>query len=308
MEDSIAHPRASAAVLALPGWKTAASHLAAFLTAVLFIVAGVWKITDPFNAAALVAQARVPASLSLIGACVLGVSETVAGVLVLTPRFRRWGAWLAGALLAFFMIYIAANYSALAGQECNCFPWIKRTVGPGFFIGDAVMLGLAAVAGWWARPSSNLRAALVVLLAVAVFAAVSYGVNERMQAAVVAPSAIQVDGKPFPLRQGRVLLYFFDPECMHCNAAARQMATYRWAGNVRIVGVPTEQPQFASYFMQDTGLRAPVSFDTKALRKVFSFTSAPYAVALDNGRLKEAFTEFDEKEPSAGLRRLGFIQ
>ncbi len=290
------------------------SHVAGILVGVLFIVAGVWKITDPFGAAARLEQALVPAGLSLIGACLLGVGETFSGVLIVVPRLRRWGAFLVGALLIFFIVYLGIRYNALRGEDCNCFPWVKRAVGPGFFIGDLLMLALAAVAGWWARPSYCFRCAVVVLLAVAVFAAVSYGVNARLQASLDAPRSIHVDGKPFPMRQGRVFLFLYNPECTHCDAAARTMSKLSWKNDVRIVAVAVEQPQFAALFLRNAGLRASVSSDVEALRNAFHFVSTPYAVALDDGRVKSAFavhigeprSPFDQPEFGAALRSLGF--
>ncbi len=288
------------------GWKATVSHIAAFLIAALFIVAGVWKITDPFGAAARLAQARVPGSLSLIGACLLGVGELFSGVLILVPRFRRWGAWLAGLMLVFFMVYIGAMYGELRGEECNCFPWVKRAVGPAFFIGDAIMLALAAVAGWWVRPSRGFRPAVLVLLAVVVFAGVSVGVNATLEASIVAPQSITVNGQPFALRDGRVFLFFYNPECTHCDHVARMMSGFDWKSDVRIVSVATEQPQFAGQFLSSTGLHALVSDDVAPLRKAYSFVSTPYAVALDNGHLKSAFAQFDQPGFQDELKKLGF--
>ncbi|MGE5645007.1 MAG: MauE/DoxX family redox-associated membrane protein [Acidobacteriota bacterium] len=308
MDDSITHPGERSAVWELSGWKPAASTVAAVLLAILFVVAGVWKITDPFNAAQRLAQARVPAQWSLLAACGLGVTETFAGVLLFVPRFRRWGGWIAGLLLVAFMIYIGYYYNELRGEECNCFPLVRRAVGPAFFIGDAVMLALAAIAAWWARPSTSRRSAALVLMAVAVFAAVSYGVTARLEARVEAPASITVNGAPVPLRQGKVLIYFFDPECTHCNDAAREMAKFHWSDGVRIIGVATEQPQFAQYFMDQTGLKAPVSSDVALLRKTYSFTDSPYAVALENGRRAASFSDFERARLAEGLRRIGFIE
>src|ERR1700691_6487422 len=105
------------------------------------------------------AQARVPQSLSLAGSIGFGIAETFTAVLLLVPRFRRWGAWLGGALLVAFMIFIAINYNALHGAECSCFPWVKRAVGPGFFIGDSLMLALVVLAGLWAQRGQSPRRA-----------------------------------------------------------------------------------------------------------------------------------------------------
>lgn len=271
------------------------------------LVPGIWKLTDPVGASTRLHQALVPASLSLATALGLGVAETFAGVLLLVPRFRRWGAWLSGLLLIAFMIYMAVNYTALSGEECNCFPWIKRAVGPAFFIGDAIMLVLAVLAWQWARRSENVRSAALVLAAVCVFAGVCYGVRVTQQGLVRAPSTITVDGQPYSLDEGRILLYFFDPECTHCYLAAQGMSSFKW-NEVKVIGVPTERPEFAPQFMKDTGLQAAISSDIAKLREKFSFGDPPYAVALEHGQQAAAMTVFEGDEPKVSLKQIGFIQ
>jgi hypothetical protein len=262
----------------------------------------------PFEWAQKIAELRVPANLSLMAACFFGVTETYAGVLVLVPRFRRWGAWLCVVLLLAFMVYIAYYYNALHGADCNCFPWLKRVVGPAFFVEDAAMLALAAIAGWWARPSRSLPSAALVLMALVVFAAVSLGVNAQMQAGVKAPAQIIVNGRPpLSLSEGRFLIYFFDPECTHCNQAARDLAKLDWR-DVTIIGVPTAQPQFGPFFMDHTGLHAPISNDLDLLRKTFHFANAPYAVAIEKGRQRKVLTDFDPPQLSQNLRAIGFVR
>ena len=134
MNDSMAQPQPGLANLELPGWKSAINVAAAFLLALLFLSSGIWKITDVPAWAVRLVQAKVPEWLSLAGALVVGIAETVAGVLLLVPRLRRWGAMLSGLLLLVFLVYFAAHYNDLRGQDCSCFPWLKRVVGPGFFI------------------------------------------------------------------------------------------------------------------------------------------------------------------------------
>src|SRR6266508_3870599 len=107
MNDSMAHPRDVLAPLDLPSWKTAAGWISAAIVSVLFLVAGIWEVTDPPAAAVRIAQARVPEFLSLPAALALGIGNTFAGVLIMVPRFRRWGAWLCAALLVVFMAYFA---------------------------------------------------------------------------------------------------------------------------------------------------------------------------------------------------------
>lgn len=306
MNDSMAQPDRAFASLELPGWKTALNWVGAVLTSLLFMVSGLWKITDAPSAAVRMAQARIPEWASLPVAVGFGIAETFAAVLILVPRFRRWGAWLAGLMLVAFLVYFGINYNALRGEECNCFPWIKRVVGPGFFIGDAVMLAMAALAGIWAKPSTSRRSAVLVLAAVSVFALVSYGVAATRQTGTRAPETIMVDGRPYSLQQGRVFLYFFDPECLHCADAAKRMATYNW-GETKVVVVPIQQPQFAASFLQDTGLRAGITSDAAALRQTFPFAGVPAGVALQNGREVKPLTQFEGEQPAATLKELGFI-
>ncbi|MBI1894919.1 MAG: DoxX family protein [Acidobacteria bacterium] len=307
MDDSIAHPPVHTPVLEAAAWKTVLSVSAGVVLAALFLASGIWKITDPLGWAERVVQLRMPALLAVPAAMVLGIAETFAGLMLLVPRFRRWGAWLIGALLTLFMIYVGVHYGELRGEECSCFPWVKRAVGPAFFLGDALMLAAAVAAGWWARPSQGKRSAIIILAAVSVFALTTYGMVQVRQSGVRAPDQITVDGQPYSLRFGRHFLYFFDPECSHCYQAAKEMAGLRWK-DVKRVAIPTAQPQFAKPFLENTGFQAGVSNDVEILRKHFSFTAGPFGVVIDNGRQREAIRNFDDDEPEKSLRRLGLVE
>jgi len=306
MNDSMAQPRSALAPLELPGWKTALNWLSAVVLALLFLVAGLWKITDAPGWAVRIAELRVPQSLSLAAALGFGIAETVGAVLVLVPRFRRWGAIITGLLLVAFMGYFAVNYSALHGAECSCFPFVKRVVGPGFFAGDGALLLAAVFAGIWAKPASGLRTAVLILSAVAVFAGVSYGVMAVRQTGTKAPDTITVAGQPFSLQHGKIFLFFFDPECIHCLNAAKTMSQFNW-GDTRVVAIPIQQPQFAKGFLEDSKLNAVVSNDLEQLRSVFPFVDAPAGVALENGRERAPVTQFEGAEPATTLKQLGFI-
>ena len=307
MDHSMAQPHQALAELELPSWKTTLSWVSAILLALVFLASGLWKLTDAPGAAVRMAQARVPQSLSLAAAIGFGIAETFTAVLLLAPRFRRWGAWLGGALLIAFMIFIGINYNALRGAECSCFPWVKRAVGPGFFIGDGIMLALAVLAGVWARRAQSMRYAMLILGAVTLFAAGSYGVAAMRQTGTKAPDTVTVNGKPYSLQEGQILIFYFDPECLHCLDAAKRMSKLNW-GDTRIVAVPINVPQFAQGFLDDTHLNAVLSNDLPQLKKIFPFVSAPAGVALVNGREKMALTQFDEPEPVDTLKKLGFIR
>src|SRR5688500_18158336 len=170
MDEGLAQAQTHPGAIDLPTWKTVVNVSSAVLLSVLFLIAGIWKITEPYDAATRMVQAKIPGQLALPTAIGFGIAETFAAVLLLVPRFRRWGAWLTGLMLVAFMVYIGYHYQALRGEECSCFPWVKRAIGPGFFVADGIMLALAVFAGFWARPSSSKRSAAIALGAVAVFA------------------------------------------------------------------------------------------------------------------------------------------
>jgi uncharacterized membrane protein YphA (DoxX/SURF4 family) len=293
--------------LELPRWKLTLNWIAALLIGALFLISGIWKIMDPQAAAGRMIQVRIPAGLSLAAALVVGISETLAGVLTVAPRLRRWGASLAALLLVAFMVFVAVQYGALRGEDCSCFPWVKRMVGPAFFIGDAVMLLLAVIAAAWSRRPAGFRAVAVVLGSVAVFALVSYGVAYVRSAGARAPDQVTVDGRPYSIESGKVFLFFFNPSCTHCLAAAQEMSRMNW-GDTRIVAIPVEHPEWASQFLQAAGLTARVSTDFEKLKEAFNYKTYPFAVALENRRAKASLTQFDGDEPMATIRRLGFAR
>ena len=307
----------------MPGWKTIASHAAALFIGIVFVTTGVYKAVDPYKFANLAKNLLVPYDLTLPLAVLLALAETTAGVLILVPRFRRWGAILAGALLLVFMAYIGWNYKALIGRDCSCFPELRlplgitidmrRSVGPGFFYGDLAFLAATAIAGFWARRSQGLRTAAVILGAVAVFTGVSFGSAYSKLTGLKAPDSIVVDGSPMSLQQGRVFLFFYDPECGTCFAVGKSMAPLKFKDDITVVGIPTRVPQFASSYLKDSGFKAKTSTDAAKLREVFKFDNPPYAALIERGRQTGVImpTQFNEDDPSkhiALLRQMGVIE
>lgn len=288
-------------------WQAVAGTVAALLLALLFFASGFWKLAEPYTWSQLMGQFQVPAALALPFAILVGIGEIFGAALIVVPRYRRWGSFLLGFLLIAFMTYIGVKYNILAGKDCSCFPLVKRSIGPGFFVGDAVMLLLAVIAGIWAQRSHSIRGALLILGAIAVFAGLSYGINANANTGLKAPASITVDGKPMSLESGDIFLYFYDPECMHCDAAARRMAKYNWK-DTKVIAIPTRMPQFAAAFLHDTGLKAGTSLDVQLLRQTFKFVDPPYGSALHNGRQKATVANFDESEPAKTLRSIGFVE
>ena len=147
----------------------------------------------------------------------------------------------------------------------------------------------------------------MILGGVAVFSAACYGVAYSQNTGTKAPDSLTVDGKPTPINAGKVFLYFYDPECAHCDEAARRMATWNWK-DTKVVGIPTRVPHFGKDFMQSTKLNAGNSSDLDALKKLFPFGDPPFGVSLENGRQKASHVIFDKSEPQAALKASGFIE
>ncbi len=286
------------------GWLGLAG---AVVMAALWFTAGFWKLTDISGWQLKLTQLLVPVSLSLAGTLAVGIAEVSAGVLLLRPAWRRWGGLLSSGLLVAFMVYMAVNYEALRGEDCSCFPWLERAVGPAFFWSDAAMLGASLLAVRFSPPSRHFRGAGVAVLAVVAFAGVMVGVDRLApEPAVTYRAPITVDGENYDLGQGKVFLFFFNPSCMHCLHAGQAMAKHSW--RVDFVGVPTQDFDWGPGFVDDAGLSdVKLSPDAEPLRETFVFQDVPYGALLDRGALLEDIVFWEEPDLSETLRRHGFI-
>lgn len=291
------------------GWQKATAAVSGILLGIIFLVSGGWKMLDPFKTGELLEQAKVPAGFGKFGASTLGALEVFAAFMLFYPALRRWGGLLGSALLVFFLGWIGYYYNALVGKECSCFPIIKRSIGPGFFISDGVMLLLGVAAFVWSAKVVSAKLPARVLASLVVLAGLSFGVNTWRHSNVQVPTPVIVDGKAQSLAEGKVFIFFYDPQCMHCDAAAKFMATLNW-GDTKVVAIPTLNPQWAAAFLHDTGLKAATSLELDKLKKAFPFVDPPYGVALVDGQVKGTFTQaqFNAPLPQPDLQKLGFTK
>ena len=282
--------------------------VAAAIMALLWFTAGFWKLTDISGWQLKLTQLLVPPSLSLAGTLVVGISEVAAGVLLLRPAWRRWGGLLSSALLLGFMGYMAVNYQTLQGEDCSCFPWLERAVGPAFFWSDAAMLGASLLAVRFSPRSRGIRGAGIAVAAVAAFAGAMFGIDRfAPEPAVTYEASITADGQPYDLGQGRVFLYFFNPSCIHCLHAGQAMAQHEW--RVDFVGVPTQDPDWGPGFVEDAGLQnVKLSPDVDTLRETFVFQDVPYGALLEDGKVIEDIVFWEEPELGETLRENGFVK
>ncbi len=289
-------------------WKNHVSAAAAIIMAILWLAAGIYKLTAISQWQLMLTQLLVPVSLSLIGTMAVIMGDLTAGVLLLRPSWRRLGGIFSSVMLIIFMGYFAINYETLRGADCSCFPWIERTVGPVFFWADGAMLLLSVVAAWFAPSLKNVRGAALAVVGIAVVAAGALAVDKLgPQPDADVPAAITAGDEQLSLHQGKVFLFFFNPMCPHCLDAGVNMSKHKW--QAAFVGVSTEEEDLALGFIGDSGLQdVKLTPDLELLREAFPFQDPPYAVALEDGQVKERFPFFEEPDLGEKLRELGFVK
>ncbi len=288
-------------------WQEWLGWSAAICMALLWLSAGFWKLTDISNWQLKLTQLLVPVQWSLPGTLAVAITEVVAGVLLLRPLWRRWGGMLSALLLLVFMAYMGINYQTLQGEDCSCFPWLERAVGPAFFWSDTAMLAVSLVAMIFSSKPADLRRAMIVVLVVLAFAGLMLGLDSLDSGAVVAlPEMITADEQPYALQEGKVFLFFFNPSCMHCLDAGQTMSGYQW--QAQIIGIPTQDMDWGPGFLEDAGLRGvKLSPDLKVLKETFPFEDVPYGALLKNGTVLERVMFWEEPDLSETLRGQGFI-
>lgn len=289
-------------------WQSKVGWLAAIVMALVWLVAGIWKLTNLTTWQLMLTQMLVPAWLSLPGTLALGITETFAGILLIRPAWRRLGGYVSISLLTVFMAYIGYHYGTLKGEDCSCFPWIERTIGPGFFGGNAGMLALTLVAIWLAPRFSSLRGAAATFLVVILFAGTMLRLNPfSSPVGTIIPTSISIESRSYPLHRGHIFLYFFNPTCVHCLDVGLTMAELDW--RAELIGIPTQDFDLASGFIEDTGLiQMKLSPDLEPLKTVFPFEDVPYAVALEDGKVLERLMFFEQPELTEKLREAGMVK
>ena len=110
MAESIAYAPQRHAAAEIAPWQNIASWVAAIGLGIFFLGAGIWKSLDPLTWATIITNMKVPAVLSQPFTVALAIGEIFSGLLLVIPRFRRWGAWLTGVMLVGFMAYVGWNY------------------------------------------------------------------------------------------------------------------------------------------------------------------------------------------------------
>lgn len=293
------------------GWKNTLAWTCAGVMALVWLVAGLYKLSDIGGFQVKLSQLLVPTALTLPGTLVVAIGELFAGILLLRPAWRRLGGLVSTGLLLVFMGYMAMNYTALKGADCSCFPWLERAVGPAFFWVDGAMAAASLIAAFFAPKMIAVKQTRFVLFGIMALAVVALGYDKfGPQGGEDVPASILVEGEDYALREGKVFIYFFNPTCIHCLDVGKKLSKYEFQAD--FVGVPTQDFEFGEGFLEDAGLTGKVklSSDLDKLKQTFPFDDVPYAAAIEDGLVTQRFTMIDLEEPEMGrrLRELGIVQ
>ncbi len=295
----------------LSGWKNTLSWTCAGVMALVWIVAGLYKLSDIGGFQVKLSQLLFPTALTLPATLAVATSELFAGVLLLRPTWRRLGGLVSTGLLLVFMAYMAVNYTALQGEDCSCFPWLERAVGPAFFWSDGAMMAASLIAAWFAPKMVAIKQTRFVLFGIVALGVVALGYDKfGPEAGADVPATIVVNGENYNLREGKVFIFFLNPTCLHCLAVGKALSKYEFEAD--FLGVPTQDFDFAEGFLEDAGLTGKVKLspDLDLLKQTFPFDDVPYAAAIENGKILKRFTLIDLEEPEMGrsLRELGVVK
>ncbi len=293
------------------GWKNTVGWVCAGLMALLWLSAGLWKLSAIGDFQNKLNQLLVPAALTLPATLIVAMGEVTAAVMLLRPAWRRLGGLLSTVLLLVFMAYMAINYTALRGEDCTCFPWLERAVGPAFFWGDGAMVLASLVAAWFAPRIGALRQVRWLLVGVLGLAVVALGYDKfGPEPGAEVPREIVVEGQPYDLTHGKKFLFFFNPTCLHCLDVGEKLSKYEFQAD--FIGIPTQDYDFSEGFLGDAGLTGKVklSSDLDKLKETFPFTDVPYAAAIGDGRVLHRFPMIELDEPMMGqkLHELGIVK
>ncbi len=293
----------------LAGWKGTVGWVCAALMALLWLVAGLWKLSDISGFQLKLNQLLVPVALTLPATLAVAASEIFAAVLLLRPAWRRLGGLFSTALLLVFMAYVAINYTTLRGADCSCFPWLERAVGPAFFWSDGAMVALSVLAAWFAPKMGKLSQVRTLLAGVIALSLVALAWDRfGPEPGGDVPATITVEGEDYSLRQGKVFLYFYNPTCLHCLDVGLELSRYDFQAD--LIGIPTQDPDFAEGFYEDSGLAGKVktSADLDLLKETFPFDDVPYAAAIEDGKILERMQFFEQPELGEKLQEWGFVR
>ncbi|MBO2445855.1 hypothetical protein J4573_02015 [Actinomadura barringtoniae] len=250
---------------------------------VVLVVAVVSKVRDvPGFAMAIDAYQIIPQRLTRAAAVGVLASETGTAVLLAVPVTRRWGAVLAAALFAAFLVAMASVLRRGMEIDCGCFGSARRPspVGAASITRTALLLLLAvmaAVAGDAAFSPVQPMLAVAFLALVAAVPRPRPGVPEPHDPAPPGPRT----GDRFAVKAGfgaPTVFALISPTCGTCTAMLSSFA--KTAGRARVILVSAVDEDVVRPHLAAHGIDLPLVVDPDVY-DANDIRWPPYAVVTD---------------------------
>jgi uncharacterized membrane protein YphA (DoxX/SURF4 family) len=280
---------------------------------VLFLVAGVSKVLDPWSFHAALPGYGITGAFRSLVSVVVPALEIVLGVALVTRWRVRQASLAASAFLGVFIVAISVGWWRGALDECGCFGAILERSPPETIAIDVLFLALA-VTVW--RGSAAVGRGLknkdwqenTTLAGAGVCAAVV-----TLLLLLAGPSGLRATegGDPNPemrsvdLSQGKQLLYLFHHECPQCAQMSPLVAEYtRDPALPPVVGftIISTRHQIDTY-RDRYGLRIPVqNLPRKQFTRITGDGSVPQLVFVRDGEIVRTWaTVFPDADELNGL-------
>ena len=227
-----------------PAWANLIRSFGPVILGLLFLVAGIAKVLDPWSFLGSLGGYGVPGWMRTPVALVLPAVEVGVGVMLLLRWQVRLAATVAAALMAVFLVAVGYGWAAGTLQECGCFgPMMEREPRDAFLMDLAFMLIALGVCVWTpaTRSRTDWRAAALAIASFAALGMSFVGYTSGPSGASAAALGRTMDMREVDLERGEHLLYLFHHECPHCAAMSPRVSEYTKDGALPpVVGLTYE--------------------------------------------------------------------
>ncbi len=278
-----------------PAWVNLIRSFGPVILGLLFVVAGIAKVLDPWSFLGSLSGYGVPGWMRTPVALLLPAIEVGVGVMLLLRWQVRLAATAAAALMAVFLVAVGYGWAAGTLDECGCFgPMMEREPRDAFLM-DLAFMGIALGVCVWtpaARPRTDWRAAALAIASVAALGMSFVNYTSGPSGASAAALGRTMDMREVDLERGEHLLYLFHHECPHCAAMSPRVSEYTKDGALPpVVGLTYETSgSDVNSYRERYDLQMPVQvLPPQTFIRVTGEGSVPQLVYLRDGETVEVW-------------------
>lgn len=278
-----------------PAWANLIRSWGPVVLGLLFLVAGIAKVLDPWSFLGSLGGYGVPGWMRTPVALVLPAVEIGVAVMLLLRWNVRLAATAAAALMAVFLVAVGYGWAAGTLDECGCFgPMMEREPRDAFLMDLAFMAIAVGVCVW--TPTSRVRfdwrATALAVASVAALGTSVFGYTSGPSGASAAALGRTMDMREVDLERGEHLLYLFHHECPHCAAMSPRVSEYTKDGALPpVVGLTYETSgSDVNRYRESYDLQMPVQvLPPQTFIRITGEGSVPQLVYLRDGATVEVW-------------------